>query len=45
MALPHIKNSTAGINLDYEPVNKAIFQVSFTLPAGSQNTYSKDVEI
>lgn len=45
MALPHIKNSTAGINLDYEPVNKAIFQVSFTLPAGIQNTYSKDVEI
>ena len=45
MALPHIKNSTAGINLDYEPVNKAIFQVSFTLPAGIQNTYSQDVEI
>lgn len=45
MALPHIKNSTAGINLDYEPVNKAIFQVSFTLPAGIQNKYSKDVEI
>ena len=45
MALPHIKNSTAGINLDYEPVNKAIFQVSFTLPAGIQNTYSTDVEI
>lgn len=45
MALPHIKNSTAGINLDYEPVNKAIFQVSFTLPPGIQNTYSNDVEI
>ena len=45
MALPHIKNSTAGINLDYEPVNKAIFQVSFTLPAGIQNKYGQDVEI
>ena len=31
MALPHISNSKAGVNL-YDPVHKSIFEVSFTLP-------------
>jgi hypothetical protein len=33
MALPHITNSTAGVNL-YDPVHKSIFEVSMELPAG-----------
>jgi hypothetical protein len=45
MALPHIKNSTAGINLNYEPVNKSIFQVSFDLPNGIKNEFSSDIAI
>lgn len=32
MALPHITNSTAGVNL-YDPVHKSIFEVSMELPA------------
>lgn len=41
MALPHIKNSEAGMN-KYEPVNKCIFQVSFSLPQGIMTEYGKD---
>lgn len=37
MALPHITNSTAGVNL-YDPVHKSIFEVYFTLPRALQNS-------
>lgn len=41
MALPHIKNSQAGINL-YDPVNKSIFEVYFTLPEAIRAEFGKD---
>ena len=41
MALPHIKNSQAGVNL-YDPVHKSIFEVYFTLPASLSNEFGKD---
>lgn len=41
MALPHIKNSTAGMNL-YDPVHKSIFEVYFTLPEAIRNEFAKD---
>jgi hypothetical protein len=41
MALPHIKNSQAGVNL-YDPVNKSIFEVYFTLPEPLRNEFAKD---
>lgn len=41
MALPHIKNSEAGINL-YDPVHKSIFEVYFTLPEAIRNEFGKD---
>jgi hypothetical protein len=41
MALPHIKNSQAGVNL-YDPVNKSIFEVYFTLPEAIRAEFGKD---
>lgn len=41
MALPHIKNSEAGINL-YDPVHKSIFEVYFTLPEALRAEFAKD---
>lgn len=41
MALPHIKNSEAGINL-YDPVHKSIFEVYFTLPDALRKEFAKD---
>jgi hypothetical protein len=41
MALPHIKNSEAGINL-YDPVHKSIFEVYFTLPEALRAQFAKD---
>lgn len=41
MALPHIKNSQAGINL-YDPVNKSIFEVYFTIPEAIRAEFGKD---
>lgn len=41
MALPHITNSTAGVNL-YDPVHKSIFEVYFTLPAAIQDSFGTD---
>ena len=41
MALPHIKNSEAGINL-YDPVHKSIFEVYFTLPEALRADFAKD---
>jgi hypothetical protein len=41
MALPHIKNSEAGINL-YDPVHKSIFEVYFTLPDSLRAEFAKD---
>ena len=42
MALPHIKNSEAGVNL-YDPVHKSIFEVYFTLPEAVRNAgFAKD---
>lgn len=39
--LPHIKNSTAGINL-FDPVHKSIFEVYFTLPEALRKEFGKD---
>ena len=44
MALPHIKNSQAGINL-WDPVHKSMFEVSFTLPEALRNEFAKDEAI
>lgn len=41
MALPHIKNSQAGVNR-YDPVNKSIFEVYFTLPEALRAEFAKD---
>lgn len=41
MALPHIKNSQAGLNL-YDPVHKSIFEVQFTLPDAIRAEFAKD---
>jgi hypothetical protein len=41
MALPHIKNSQAGVNL-YDPVDKSIFEVYFTLPEAIRAEYAQD---
>lgn len=41
MPLPHITNSTAGIN-KYDPVNKCLFEVYFTLPPALQAEFQKD---
>lgn len=41
MALPHIKNSEAGINL-YDPVHKSIFEVYFTLPDALRAEFAND---
>lgn len=41
MALPHIKNSEAGVNR-YDPVHKSIFEVYFTLPEALRNEFAKD---
>jgi hypothetical protein len=41
MALPHIKNSEAGINL-FDPVHKSIFEVYFTLPEALRAEFAKD---
>lgn len=41
MALPHIKNSKAGVNR-YDPVNKNIFEVYFTLPESLRAEFAKD---
>jgi hypothetical protein len=44
MALPHIKNSQAGVNL-YDPVHKSIFEVYFTLPEAIRGQFGKDEEL
>ena len=44
MALPHIKNSQAGINL-WDPVHKSIFEVTFTIPEALRNEFAKDEAI
>ena len=44
MALPHITNSTAGVNL-YDPVHKSIFEVYFVLPTALQNDFSTDTAL
>jgi hypothetical protein len=44
MALPHIKNSVAGVNL-YDPVHKSIFEVYFTLPDALRGEFDHDDEI
>ena len=41
MALPHITNSEAGINL-YDPVHKSIFEVTFSIPDAIRDVYAKD---
>lgn len=44
MALPHIKNSQAGINL-WDPVHKSMFEVTFTIPEALRNEFAKDEAI
>ena len=44
MALPHITNSTAGVNL-YDPVHKSIFEVYFTLPQALKDKYETDTAL
>lgn len=41
MALPHIKNSQAGVNR-YDPVHNSIFEVYFTLPESLRAEFQKD---
>ena len=41
MALPHLKNSQAGVNL-MDPVHKSIFEVYFTLPESLRAEFGKD---
>ena len=41
MALPHIKNSQAGMNR-YDPVHKSIFEVYFTLPEALRKEFATD---
>lgn len=41
MALPHIKNSQAGVNR-YDPVHKSMFEVYFTLPEALRAEFAKD---
>ena len=41
MALPHIKNSQAGIN-KYDPVHNNIYEVYFTLPEPLRKDFAKD---
>ena len=41
MALPHLKNSQAGVNR-MDPVNKSIFEVYFTLPEALRAEFAKD---
>jgi hypothetical protein len=41
MALPHIKNSQAGVNR-FDPVHNSIFEVYFTLPEPLRNEFQKD---
>lgn len=41
MALPHLKNSTAGRN-KFDPVHNNIFELRFTVPEALRNTYGKD---
>jgi hypothetical protein len=44
MALPHIKNSTAGVNRQ-DPVYKNKFEVYFTIPEALQAEFGKDVAV
>mgnify|MGYP003302815260 CR=1 FL=1 len=41
MALPHLRNSQAGVNR-YDPVHKSIFEVYFTLPEALREEFAKD---
>lgn len=41
MALPHLQNSTAGVNR-FDPVNKSIFEVYFTLPEALRGEFAKE---
>lgn len=41
MALPHIKNSQAGVNR-WDPVHKSMFEVYFTLPEALRKDFAKD---
>lgn len=42
--LPHIKNSTAGVNRE-DPMYKNLFEVYFTIPAALQSTYGNDIAV
>lgn len=42
MALPHIRNSKAGVNR-WDPVHKCHYEVYFTIPEALQGRYQKDV--
>lgn len=44
MALPHLKNSQAGLN-KFDPVHNSIFEVSFTIPAALQSTFGNDIPL
>jgi hypothetical protein len=39
--LPHLQNSTAGVNR-FDPVNKSIFEVYFTLPEALRGEFAKE---
>jgi hypothetical protein len=41
MALPHLKNSQAGVNR-FDPVHNSIFEVYFTLPEALRAEFGKD---
>lgn len=41
MALPHLQNSTAGVN-KFDPVHNCIFEISFTLPEPLQKEFNED---
>lgn len=41
MALPHIKNSVAGVN-KFDPVHNSIFEVRFTLPEALRAQFGRD---
>ena len=42
--LPHIKNTTSGIN-KYDPMHQAVFEVYFTLPEAIQSTFKYEEAI
>ena len=44
MALPHLKNSEAGLN-KFEPVHQSIFEIAFTIPEALRTEFQKDEAI